>query len=204
MSLRATQESEKTTALLAQLFAKNVVKNGDFILKSGLRSSLYIDLRLLLNEPAIIKEISHLIYKKINVASILNPKTKLCGVPYGALPFSCCVSTEYGLPQIIVRKESKKHGTKKLIEGVFADGDELLIIEDIVTTGSSIIELITKLKTYNLKVQQIIVIIDRTNDKMKKLKDLGYSVASIFETVPASDPASDPAPIPFTSQATPF
>ena len=104
----------------------------------------------------------------------------MCGIPYGALPFSCCLSTEFNIPQIIVRKEAKSYGTKKLIEGIFKDYDELILIEDIVTTGSSIIELIDKLKEYNLNVKQIIVIIDRSNNEMENVKKLGYNITSLF------------------------
>ena len=166
--------------LLKSLIDINVIKTGDFILKSGIKSSIYIDLRLLLNEPSIIKEISYELYKKIEFNNLNISNTKLCGIPYGALPFSCCLSTEFNIPQIIVRKEAKTYGTKKLIEGVFQEDDELILIEDIVTTGSSIIELIDKLKEYNLNIKQIIVIIDRSNNQMENVKKLGYNITSLF------------------------
>lgn len=166
--------------LLKSLIDLDVIKTGDFTLKSGMKSSIYIDLRVLLNEPSLIKEISFELYRKINFNNLNISNTKLCGIPYGALPFSCCLSTEFNIPQIIVRKEAKSYGTKKLIEGIFKDYDELILIEDIVTTGSSIIELIDKLKEYNLNVKQIIVIIDRSNNEMENVKKLGYNITSLF------------------------
>jgi len=168
------------TQLLKTLIEKNVIKTGEFTLKSGIKSPIYIDLRMLLNEPSIIKEISYELYKQIDFTNLNLDITKLCGVPYGALPFSCCISTEFNLPQIIVRKEAKTYGTKKLIEGCFEENDELIIIEDIVTTGSSIIEIINKLKEYKLIIKQIIVIIDRSNNNMQNIKDLGYDIKSLF------------------------
>jgi uridine monophosphate synthetase len=180
--------SASRAALLKALLAKNIIKTGDFVLKSGLRSSLYIDLRLLLDEPALIKLLAHEIYAEIKGAlptpaaeeAAGAPRVKLCGVPYGALPFSCCVSTEFEIPQVIVRKEAKTYGTKKLIEGVWAEGDELIIVEDIVTTGSSVVELIAKLETQKLKIREIVVVVDRTEDGMAKLAAMGYSVKALF------------------------
>ena len=179
--------SASRAALLKALLAKNIIKTGDFVLKSGLQSSLYIDLRLLLDEPALIKLLAHEIYAEIKGALPTSaaeeagaPRVKLCGVPYGALPFSCCVSTEFEIPQVIVRKEAKTYGTKKLIEGVWAEGDELIIVEDIVTTGSSVVELIAKLETQKLKIREIVVVVDRTEDGMAKLAAMGYSVKALF------------------------
>lgn len=176
--------------LLQEIIDKNVIKSGKFILKSGIESSIYIDLRLLLNEPSTIKKIALEIYQKINLPIKLDMnfnntgdkknKIKLCGVPYGALPFSCCTSTDFNIPQIIIRKESKSYGTKKLIEGIYNEGDELIIIEDIVTTGGSVLDLIAKLEQENLKIRQIIVIVDRSDNNMQAIKDKGYDIVSLF------------------------
>lgn len=65
---------------------------------------------------------------------------RLCGVPYTALPIATCVSVNTNLPMLIRRKEPKTYGTKKLIDGEYSCGDNVIVIEDVITSGSSILD----------------------------------------------------------------
>ena len=119
----------------------NCFEYGDFTLKSGNKSNFYIDLRKAYSSPKVLKSISH--YLGLLIQDF-KPKsqTKLIGVPYGGIPYASCVSLMYDIPMLMIRKEAKKYGKKQLVEGNYKKGDSVILIEDTVTTGSSIIETI--------------------------------------------------------------
>lgn len=106
--------------------------------------------------------------------------SQICGVPYTALPLATLISVDSQIPMLMKRKETKSYGTKKLIEGVFSSGDNCVIIEDVITSGSSILETIDALKKENLNVTEAYVIIDREQGGRKNLEDHGIKVKSLY------------------------
>lgn len=149
-------------------------KEGEFKLKSGKISKYYIDLRKLISKPTIIKEITKLIYDKLNKLE----NYKIIGIPYGGIPYAYCLSLTYDIPSLMLRKEIKNHGTKKMIEGIYEKNDKIILIEDVLTTGTSIFDSLKFLK--DLKIEKIIVIVDRKEGGKEKLESLGFKVESIF------------------------
>ena len=94
--------------LILDLYNCNCIKYGDFTLKNGEKSSIYIDLKNIISYPYLINSICHFLYKKINYIEL----DRICGVPYGALSISSIISSNYNIPMIFVRKETKNYGLK--------------------------------------------------------------------------------------------
>ena len=158
---------------LNKLIELGCYKEGEFTLKSGRKSNYYIDLRILVSYPEVLKEISNMIYDRIK-----DVDGKICGLPYAGIPYAQTISVINNRPMILLRKEQKKYGTSKMIEGEIKDGEEIIIIDDILTSGSSIIDSLEYLKKY--KIKKILVIVDRNEGGKEKLRSIGYNVESVF------------------------
>lgn len=145
--------------LLQILKNNNIIQTGNFILSSGIKSSIYIDLKKVISFPDIHKYICEEISKKI-----IDKNNLICGAPYGAISYSSIISIMNKQPMIFLRKETKKYGTKKLIEGNYNIGDKIILIEDVVTTGNSVINAAKILEEHGLIVTQIISVISRSKE----------------------------------------
>lgn len=106
--------------------------------------------------------------------------SQICGVPYTALPLATLISAQTNIPMLIKRKEAKLYGTKKLLEGIYSRGDNCLIIEDVITSGSSILETADILRKEQLNVKQAVVVIDREQGAMENLENHGIKVKSLY------------------------
>src|SRR5690606_29601697 len=117
-----------------------------------------------------LQKIAAIIWQKIS--SVKPQKIDLiCGVPYTALPIAVCISIQHHIPMVMRRKEKKEYGTKQMVEGVYVKGQRCLIVEDIITTGSSIIETADELVHSGLEITDVIGLIDREQGGKKQLKN---------------------------------
>lgn len=146
---------------ILELYDKNIIKTGDFVLKSGLKSNIYFDLRTLISYPLLLNQMVDMMWNKISDKNYDN----VCGVAYTGIPLATIISSKHLIPMLIKRKEKKEYGTKKLIEGVYNPGDKCLLVDDLITTGSSLMENVTALKKEGVIVDDILVFIDRRKEK---------------------------------------
>lgn len=124
------------------------------------------------------QKLTDVIYKFIEEKDI--QCDQLCGVPYTALPLATLLSVKMRQPMLIRRKEAKNYGTKKLIEGKFQSEESCLIVEDVVTTGTSILETTKDLRNEGLIIEDAIVIVDRQQGGSKNLDSNGIKMHSLF------------------------
>ena len=143
--------------LVKTLHSIGAIQFGEFQLKSGLISPFYINLRKIISYPPLLRSITTSLYDKTKGCAF----DLVCGVPYTALPIATCYSLDHNIPMIMRRKEKKNYGTKQDIEGVFNPGQRCLIIEDLITTGASILETAQALQAQGIVVADVVAIIDR-------------------------------------------
>ncbi len=164
------------TALADALLTAGCVKFGEFTLKSGLISPIYIDLRRIISYPGLLAQIGEA-YLPLLVPLRFD---RLAGLPYAALPIATAISLAGGYPMIYPRKEAKAYGTKAEIEGEFQPGETALIIDDLATTGGSKFEAIEKLTGAGLKITDVVVLIDRQSGAREALEQAGFHLHAVL------------------------
>lgn len=159
-----------------ECYKLGIIKFGRFTLKSGIESPFYVDLRPLASDPKILKDLAKYLLEMLPLDNF----DLICGVPYAALPMATAMSLESYIPLIMKRKEAKSHGTKKLIEGIFSKGQNCLLVEDVITSGKSLLETIPEIENEGISVSDIVVVLDRQQGGKEMLQSKGYNVHTLF------------------------
>lgn len=146
--------------LILFLFDKNAIKIGNFTLSSGKKSRFYLDLRILQSYPLYFRKTISLLKTLIHSQIGLESFDYLCSVPTSGTVFGSALSYELFKPHIYVRKDLKNYGTQKKIEGALEPNSKILFVDDVITTGQSILTAVESLSN-NSVVCGVVVLIDR-------------------------------------------
>jgi uridine monophosphate synthetase len=170
--------SELQISTLADgLLSAGCVKFGEFTLKSGLKSPIYIDLRRLVTFPRLLEQVAGAYLPVLEKLEF----DRLAGLPYAAIPIVTAISLQAGYPVIYPRKEIKTYGTKAEIEGEYQPGETAVVVDDLTTTGGSKFEGIEKLTGAGLKVRDVVVLIDRQSGAKEALSEAGFRLHAVLK-----------------------
>lgn len=169
---------------LLDLLAKRSARRGDFTLSSGKKSSLYIDARLTTMSPDGLALIGPLALRAIRDAKW--DADSAGGLTLGADPISYAIAFASALPgngplvrAFTVRKEAKTHGTGKLIEGPYREGDRVVVIEDVITTGGSALKAAEAIKNAGGRISGVLALVDRDEGGREAIERAGFAVLSL-------------------------
>ncbi|MDX1747264.1 MAG: orotate phosphoribosyltransferase [Halobacteriales archaeon] len=150
------------TALIDALRAADAVKFGEFELSHGGTSDYYVDKYLFETDPECLRLIAEEFADRVG-------ETKLAGVALGAVPLVAATSVATGNPYVIARKKAKEYGTGNRIEGRLREGEEVVVLEDIATTGQSAVDAVEALRAAGAVVNRVIVVVDREEGARENL-----------------------------------
>nr|BAD88794.1 orotate phosphoribosyltransferase and orotidine-5'-monophosphate decarboxylase [Euglena gracilis] len=162
--------------LILRLFDIQAVKFGSFKLKSGITSPIYLDLRVIVSFPDVLAAVAALMWERVKDLQW----DHLCGVPYTALPIATVIAVQQSRSMVMRRKEKKEYGTSVLVEGRYTAGQTVLIVEDIITSGASILETAQDLRAAGLQPLHSIVMINREQGGQANIEASGCSVHSVL------------------------
>ncbi len=163
--------------LVNDLYEIQVLKFGEFKLKSGALSPFYVDLRVIISYPEILQAVAR------RILEIIRPLHfhRVAGIPYAGLPIATAVSLAGNIPLLYARKEAKDYGTKRVIEGKFTPGEVVVLIDDVITDGASKFEAAEPLIQAGLTVRDFAIFLDREQGGADRLHEQGYALHSALQ-----------------------
>jgi orotate phosphoribosyltransferase len=159
--------------LIAALRDADAVKYGEFELSHGGTSDYYVDKYLFETSPDCLERIAEAFAERVG-------DTKLAGVALGGVPLVAVTSVETGNPYVIARKQQKEYGTANLVEGRLDEGEQVVVLEDIATTGQSAADAVEALRDAGATVDRVLVVVDREEGAAENLAEYDVELESLL------------------------
>ena len=163
---------------LAQLLRDVAYLEGDFLLRSGKRSSFYLDKYRFSTRPDVLGPLRSAIAETVDEVS--PAATRLAGPELGAVPLVSAASLAGGLPFVIVRAVAKSYGTAQRLEGTFTEGEKICLVEDVVTTGGAALEAVVALREAGLTCTDVVCVVDRQEGAKDSFSAAGVNLTSLY------------------------
>ncbi len=162
---------------IASRIAEVALLHGEFTLRSGRKSSYYLDKYLFSTQPDILSSLGNMFAQRIPKSTTL-----LAGSELGGIPLVTAASLASGLPSLFIRNKKKNYGTSKQIEGQLAATDQVVIVEDVVTSGGQVLEAAEVIAASGAEIVLILATIDRMEGGRENIEEAGYNFDSLFTT----------------------
>jgi len=179
--------NQPTDQLPNQLFDNGCIQFGTFTLKSGLTSPIYIDLRLLVSSPSLLRQVARAMAGAAQGLEF----DRIAAIPYAGLPIGVALALEMERPLVYPRRETKEHGIRRNVEGAFTPGETALVTDDVITRGGSKLETIAALEKAGLVVRDVLVLIDREQGGKEDLARHGYRLHAVLQLTQVLDMLRD-------------
>jgi orotate phosphoribosyltransferase len=162
---------------LARRIAEVSLLRGEFTLRSGRKSSYYLDKYRFETVPDVLEALGRMFAQRIG------PHVqRIAGAELGAVPLAAAASIASGKPCLFVRNSKKDYGTAKQIEGILNAGDVIVIVEDVLTTGGQVLEIAKSLQDAGARIDKIVGVIDRMEGARENVEKAGYKFEALFTT----------------------
>jgi len=165
---------ERSDLLLKQLKECGAIQFGVFKLASGKESQYYVDIKKASTNPEILKEIAENMERYVDAE-------RIAGMALGAVPIAVALSLKTRIPFVIIRKEEKMYGTAKQIEGEIKQGEKVIVVEDVATTGGSVKKAVDVLRSAGANCERALVVVDRKEGAEELLAEHGVKLISLIK-----------------------
>lgn len=182
MPISQSKIENRSKKLAPLLWKSGCLDFGQFTLTSGKQSPYYVDLRLLPSYPELFAQATDLAVELIE--GMDEDCDSICAVPTGGLPFGTLLAYKLEKSLLYVRKEGKSHGEGRKVEGKMKEGDELLVVDDIITTGGSVIDAVESIRQAGGEVDKVVVLVDRTEGATANLSKKGIELLKVANIEP--------------------